>query len=32
MSPQNDDNQGVVWPLLIGVVLLAISLAIVFGL
>ena len=32
MSTQNDDNQGVVWTVLIGVVLLAISLAIGFGL
>lgn len=32
MSTQNDDNQGVVWAVLIGVVLLAISLAIGFGL
>ena len=32
MSTQDDDNQGVVWTVLIGVVLLAISLAIGFGL
>ena len=32
MSTQDDDNQGVVWAVLIGVVLLAISLAIGFGL
>ncbi|MDO5625192.1 MAG: OmpA family protein [Pseudomonadota bacterium] len=32
MSTQNDDNQGVVWAILIGVVLLAISLAIGMGL
>ena len=32
MSTQHDDNQGVVWTVLIGVVLLAISLAIGFGL
>lgn len=32
MSTQNDDNQGVVWTVLTGVVLLAISLAIGFGL
>lgn len=32
MNTQNDDNQGVVWAILIGVVLLAVSLAIGMGL